>query len=135
MPGSSSVGLLALINSSISSDNLKLQAFLRSKGLLASRKTCKVCSTEMKLEPTSTALLDGVQWRCPIQSCRTTVSTREGSFFSTSRLPLRKLVPFLYLWSSRTPVNQISKGCQMSKKTVIEWCSFARDIRSRVLLT
>jgi len=72
--------------------------FVFVTGLLADRMNCPRCGTVMQ-EKVYNRVMDGCIWRCPPKICRATVSTRKGSFFEKSHLPLTKLLDLLYYWS------------------------------------
>ena len=70
----------------------QLITYLQGKNLLASNKTCP-CGFAMQLSSRSD-VSDGVRFRCP--DCHKCTTTRDGSFFSKSRLPLQKWVILMY---------------------------------------
>ena len=95
--------------------------------LIANSKSCPNCSSPMSFKP-RTDINDGYTWRCTEARCRKRVSLREGSFFAKSHLPMWKIVRFFYLWTTDARIEIITHELDISKKTVIDWSNFMRDV-------
>ena len=77
---------------------------------------------------------DQFSWRCTNSSCRTWLTLRHGSFFEKSNLDLQKWLHIIFLWSADASQKQIIETTGISQKTIIDCCSFLRDICSWKLL-
>jgi hypothetical protein len=79
-------------------------------------------------------LTDGFRWKC--RGCGGAVSLRTNSFFSQSHLSLQQLILIIYEWSRNYPQLDIAHeaGIPNSLKTIIDWCSFCRDICEQHLI-
>ena len=72
---------------------------------------------------------DGYRWQCNAHNF--SVSVRSKSFFSRSKLPLRKLLKFVYMWCADFPQDEIMFELGMGvdcRSTVIDWANFMRDV-------
>ena len=58
---------------------------------------------------------DGCVWRCP--QCKTTKSIREGSFFTKSRMPLKKWLLLLHCWVRQYPANDAAEEAEVDPLT------------------
>ena len=67
-------------------------------------------------------------WRCNLKTCRTSVTIRDRSFFSHSKIPLGKSLLLIYLWSVNYTAKDAVRETEMSKASVIDWFRFCRDI-------
>ena len=76
-------------------------SLLQNRGLLASSRICSSCSGAVMQLGKRGDISDDCVWRCP--QCKNTKSSCEESFFTKSRMPLKK---WLLL---RAPVP--CKGC------------------------
>jgi len=61
-------------------------------GLLAGSRACRHCPGQVAMLLQDHAEGDGKRWRCPTQGCRSTLSIRNGSFYTNSKLPLRDCI-------------------------------------------
>lgn len=69
---------------------------------------------------------DGKKWRCC--QCHGTKSIRDGSFFSGSKLSLKKIVMLIYCWTHDFPQNISAIECEISEgHTLIDWFNFCRE--------
>ncbi|XP_077967707.1 uncharacterized protein LOC144421954 [Styela clava] len=108
--------------------------FLRYRGLLATRMKCAKCETEMKEENTKSAKQDSCRWRCQKKNCRTTTTIRKGSFFENSKAELTKLVTTMYFWADDVTQETMAKESELSKRTMVDWCNFIREVCSEDLI-
>lgn len=67
-------------------------------------------------------------WRCTFNKCKSNVTIRDRSFFALSKIPLGKSLLLIYLWSVNFTVKDAVRETQMTKKSVIDWFRFCRDI-------
>ena len=91
-----------------------LVSWLRRKGLLSSSSNCARCAVPM-VEGRRQDVSDGLVWRC--RQCKGTKSIREGSFFSKSKLPLRKWVLLMHFWVRQYPVTDAGEECEVDKNS------------------
>lgn len=93
-------------------------AYLQAKNVLSSSKQCS-CGTAMQLQDRND-ISDGCRWRCPDPQCRNSLSIRDGSFFSQSRLPLQKWLLLMYWWGRQYPVGDAMEEAQVTEATAIQ---------------
>ena len=101
--------------------------------LLASQAHSRFCGTTMDLKKWP-SVKDQFSWRCTNSSCRTWLTPRHGSFFEKSNLDLQKWLHIIFVWSADASQKQIIETTGISQKTIIDCCSFLRDICSWKLL-
>ncbi|KAF7685425.1 hypothetical protein CDIK_3826 [Cucumispora dikerogammari] len=86
-------------------------------GLIAGKRFCKVCRKMMVLGELKTG--DGLRWRCLAKKCaKKEISVRKGSIFEGVRLPLKKIILILYMWSRDAPVKEIKHELEAGKDGV-----------------
>lgn len=115
------------LNDAISDDFSMLQWAARRK-LIRNSVTCTTCNQPAALNR-YTQGTDGYRWRCSAHNF--THSVRSGSFFANSRLPIRKIIRFMYLWCHDLPQDFIMFELDMgedSRHTVVDWANFMRDV-------
>ena len=98
----------------------QLITYLQGKSLLSTNKTCP-CGSAMQLSPRSD-VSDGVRFRCP--DCHKCTSIRDSSFFSKSRLPLKKWVLLMYWWARNYPVTDAASEAEVTEASacaVYQW--------------
>ena len=101
----------------------------QSVGLVANQLKCPKCSNDMTLD------VARERWRCNRSACPIERSIRVNSFFSKSRLPLRKLVRLLCHWAARSPVTSAADMVGVRPSAAAQWYVYCRDICSREMLT
>ena len=99
-------------------------AWLQQKNLIKISMTCSKCSSQCRFLPKKGTFF----WRCPMKGCQAVKSVRDGSFFSMSRLPLHTLLKLMYWWSVQDKVSKAVKECGVSKRVVVDWYNFCRDV-------
>jgi hypothetical protein len=99
-------------------------------GILKSSANCR-CGSPMTLylHPAKPS-----RWRCNKRVCRLERRVRDGSFFAKSKLPIRKLVRFLFYYCSEVSPKVIGQMLKISDSTITDWCNFIREVCSRELL-
>ena len=107
-------------------------AFLQNHNLLRQELNCPQCGQEMALENDRERIAAPFVWRCG--HCRTKRSILDGSFFTNTKIPMRKHITMIYYWASETPVHVVVHHLDLDEKTVIQWDHFLRDICSWKLL-
>jgi transposase-like protein len=75
---------------------------------------------------------DGERWRCRV--CKTSKSIREGSFFSKSRLSLKKWVLVMYLWARDYPVRDVAQEAEIDKNIACDVLQWFREVSSVKLI-
>ncbi|KAF4149088.1 putative ISXO2-like transposase domain-containing protein [Phytophthora infestans] len=104
-------------------------AWAMSVHLLAPSLLCPKCTTSMRLD------VGHERWRCSRAACRTERSIRTNSFFSKSKLPLRKLVRLLCHWCARTPVTAAAVMVGVNAQAAMQWYTYCRDICSQEMMS
>ena len=117
-------------------DKLKFYDWMKSKGLLATRKECLKCGngTQMLFQERTEqgGTKDGYTWRCPV--CHSYKTIRDNSFFKGSNVPLNKWIFLMYLWSMNVGVCTAALQAEVTEKTAMDYYQFFRDVCSTRLL-
>ena len=107
-------------------DSELTMAWCRRYGLLKTERTCMRCHNEMRLVVRSG--VDGKIWQCGCP-CRARVSVREGTFFAHSKLPLAKIIEFIYAWAYEDlTFKKAKREFGISQHTFVDWKMFLRDV-------
>ena len=93
-------------------------SWLQNKGLLASSRTCSSCSGAVMRLGKRGDVSDGCVWRCP--QCKTTKSICEGSFFTKSRMPLKKWLLLLHCWVRQYPAKDAAEEAEVDPNTACD---------------
>jgi len=125
-----------------------LLAWFQCRHLLSRQMACPTCGTAMDFQERNdiqdkrrskysyTSKNSNIlqaqtnRWRCPVTTCRKSVSVREGSFFSQSRLSLQQWLLVIHWWCRQYPVTDAAEEAKMSKRTAIQCYQYLRDICS-----
>lgn len=96
------------------------------------------CNKPMTLKKT-TDRTDGLVWRCRkvhevvdgdkkyiVKDVK--VSIRENSWLLDAKLKLEDVVEFIYLWSQGFNTDDIHHELGLSRKTIIEWSAYLREV-------
>ena len=107
--------------------------FLAERGLLRNTCTCSnincVGHNVHRCCCVREGGIDDYKWKC--SNCRRKKTVRYGSFFERSKLHLRKLILFIYLWSSDMPQHEIKQQTGTgSDHTAMDWCNYRCEIYS-----
>ncbi|XP_047127811.1 uncharacterized protein LOC124808650 [Hydra vulgaris] len=78
--------------------------WLAKRRIIKNNVECNNCQQPFSLNAYKDAA-DAFRWYC--KGCKQRQSVREGSFFSKSRLPLQKLIYYIYVWSRNMPQKEI----------------------------
>ena len=108
-------------------------SWLQSKGLLGRNKLCPACNQPMDMQQRRD-ITDGHRWRCPVSTCKKSVSLRSGTFFEQSRLQLRQWIVLMYWWAREYPVKDAAEEAEVDKKTAIQIYQYCHDLCSWRLL-
>lgn len=120
--------------------------YLRQKRLLA--KTCDCtryfiymyiivpnmlsrCHIPMEERPRRD-ISDGFSWWC--RRCKTRTSIRHGSFFSLSKLTLKKWLLMIHYWAIEAPVTDAVTQSNIDIRTAVDIYQWLREICSTKLL-
>ena len=107
-------------------DSELTMAWCRRYGLLKTERTCTWCNNEMCLVVRSG--VDGKIWQCG-RPCRARVSVREGTFFAHLKLPLAKIMEFIYAWAYEdVTFKKAKREFGISQQTFVDWKMFLRDV-------
>nr|XP_022905831.1 uncharacterized protein LOC111417704 [Onthophagus taurus] len=97
---------------------------------------CPLCETPLVLQHRSNGP-DGYAWACngrvsirkqKKRKCAKSVALRKDTFFEHSKLEIRQILGFVYLWVEKTPVTLIAKITKMSLPTASGWASFCKEV-------
>lgn len=112
--------------------------FLKIHGVLMPTPYCSECGNIMKMNVDSSVKV-GFVYTCQVRTGENQHRKKQyltkGSFFETSMLQLSQIVEIIYLWSAEIPIKQISSFTGISKKTLVQWSQYLRDICSWKLVT
>ncbi|KAK3917375.1 Succinate dehydrogenase assembly factor 2, mitochondrial [Frankliniella fusca] len=75
---------------------------------------------------------DGFVWRC--NKCQSMRSVRVCSWFAESKMPLRKIILIIYMWVYKFFQDHIMRDVDTSKKTVVDWISFCREVCVKIMI-
>lgn len=102
-------------------------AWLLSKGVIYNEVTCDICLARMRL-----FIKSGI-WKCPVSSCRWSVSVRRHSFFATIKTPLNRYLQACQMWANGASQGSIRSSLKMSKSTVCNLFTYCREAVSDAL--
>jgi len=115
----------------VTSSSQAAEEYLREKKCLRSNPPlCRTCMKYLSLQKNGKS--ERV-WRCSTHKGNT-MSIRDGSYFSQSKLPIVKILQIIYLWSLNTSIKNIVIMCKISERVAIQWCHLIRNICSQWLL-
>jgi hypothetical protein len=95
-------------------DNLEIIRFLQNRNLLNKSPRCKRCEGLMSWEERINA--DGYTWRC--DDCDTYRCVRHGSFFSSTRINLTKILPVINAFVTNANVSQTAKDAGIGRTSL-----------------
>ena len=116
-------------------------AFCKERGLIADAPDCRYCRHPLTWS-VKTDHADGFSWRCTHRGCRKrsrNCSIRHGSWFSDSKMSLKKILKLTYYWAARATTSaairetSVHEGEQTSSKTVVDWFTFCREVCLRAV--
>ena len=114
-----------------SRDDAGVVEFCREHGLLRKCFHCGSCSRDYSTIKWKSDTC-GYVFRCP--GCRSKKKLTADTFFDGSKLPIRKLLGLIYMWSYSVAVNTTTAFLGVSSATVVQWYQYCRDICSWQLL-
>jgi len=109
----------------VETDDVTAIKFLAKRGLIHAFHRCPSCDDLCGLTQYAQGV-DGQRWRC--RDCNHTKSIRHGSFFAKSHLSLRQMLFFIYFWCQDTPSSFITHELNISRRVVIDFANFCREI-------
>ena len=74
------------------------------------------------------------RWRCLVSTCRKTLSVREGSFFTKSRLTLQQWLILIHWWMREYPSGQAAEEAKVSAETAGQIYQWLREVCTTKLL-
>jgi len=96
--------------------------FLQEKCVLPNKRVC-VNGHDMKWNE------KGLRWRCRVKGCDKEVGVRVGNWLQGSRLPLDKIVHFIYCWSYKlSSVKFCERELLMAHGAVVDFNSYCREV-------
>jgi len=99
-----------------SNDSDRIIKYLMEKKLINSSIKCKKCYIDMLLKNRSDG--DRKSWRC--SKCQNFTAIRSGSWFSSSRLPISKLLKLIYNFTSNVSSTITASQYSVARSTVID---------------
>ena len=138
----------------ITSTKEKCIQFLQTRGVLKHAVLCPGvlykgkrqgnCGHPMALKKVQDRK-DGISWRCrkihtvtdklkAYKSKDVKVSIREDTWLQNSNLTLEEIVELIYLWTQNFTLAEIEHELNISKKTLIEWTIYFRDVCTCIVL-
>ena len=103
-----------------SSNDQELIAYLMVNNFLRKERFCCSCGSQMRLAKFK-KVKDGVAWRCHHRQCSKSkdyFSVKEGSFFESIGIPMRRVMKILLKYSVRQPLYSILGSIDCSRKTL-----------------
>jgi transposase-like protein len=105
----------------------EIMSFLKSNGALMELKECTKCSLSGRIEQMKFCTRPPHRtptWRCT--KCNSFASIKEGSFLSSFRFPLTKVLRLIHSWCLELPVVDTANSLNISRPTII---SFFRNLQ------
>ena len=97
--------------------------FLQQRGVIHAQR---FCDNGHKL-----TLSLGVKdrWRCSLGECRQDKGLRTNNWLTRSRLPLRKVILFIYCWSRKMTSVEFSKDeLELGQNAVVDWNNYLTEM-------
>ena len=111
----------------MSLEDSKFVEYFIKNGLLKTPEKCS-CGHEVRLKNNDEK---GMFYKC--SRCKRTASVKEGSIFSSSKLPLKELVALTHRFISGTAVGEIEEICEVSKRSAVKWYQILRGLIKRYM--
>jgi transposase-like protein len=75
------------------------------------------------------------RWRCRRRSCREDFAVRDGTWLKDSKLSYRKIILFIYCWSTElTSIVFCENELEIKKTAVIDWNNYLREVCAFTLI-
>lgn len=75
------------------------------------------------------------RWRCSRGGCGTESGLRVGTWLDPSKLPLNKILLFIYCWSHQlTTIDYCERELEINHNTTIDWNNYLREVCAAKLL-
>ena len=121
----------------IINDEEKLLKFLRENLLLKDHPQICECDGKMDLKPNKKEREDKYRWRCTRRlnkkNCGKEFSIRKNSFFEDSKLPLKEILAFVYLWTQGTSHTTFCTIFGRQAETITSLVHKCNDVCSAVV--
>ncbi len=94
--------------------------FCKDRGLIADAPVCRYCRHTLTWSAKA-EVGDGYTWRCTHRGCRKrsrNCSIRHGSWFSDSKMSLKKILKLTYYWAARATTDAAIRKHQPTKVKV-----------------
>jgi len=102
--------------------------WLYQNNLLKRQVVCPKCSMQQLQREREKTKADQMRYRCPVKSCRKTVSIRIGSIFEDSKLTLIESTRLIFHYFLKNVTRtQVLKELSLAKNTVTEIYSTIRE--------
>ena len=126
------INLIKLITTCYSPNSLF--PFLRLNNLISDFSgQCDHCCRGTISLVKSTRAADGHIWSCSYRKCTNKISFRRCSFFERSHLSIAVILQLVYYWIYKYPQHIVLQELGVSKKTVVDFYNFCREVCSVVL--
>jgi transposase-like protein len=111
--------------------------WLKDENIISSTRKCSVCDMDMKWTKTHDRS-DGYKWECrrkiKKKQHKNESSIREKSWFEKSNMTIPEVLKLTYWWCADLSAKQISKQLKLGSSTIVDWCSFCREVCEEVTL-
>jgi len=115
--------------------NERLVHWMMAEGFLYDSMNCERDLLPMRLERDYSIGKYHFCWRCPRSSCRARISVRDGSFFTASKLSLRKQLKIVINFIAESSAHSTALRLRVDRGTVGEIYSKVRRAYSAALVT
>jgi len=107
----------------------RLHSFLRlHKVLFNFHASCHCCDSGHITLCQDRSASDGQIWQCSNKKCFVKIPLRKHSFFSGSHLSVSQIVKLINYWTYQYPQIIVLHEPELSKKTVIDFYNFCREV-------
>ena len=99
-----------------------------------SKVECVYCGALFRLVKDS-SYPEGECWKCENRQCRKKLSVKFGSWFEGAHLSYEQAVKVTYCWIRKISNENAAHECDVSKKSVVDWYNFCREVCVDILET
>ncbi|GFO38369.1 hypothetical protein PoB_006487400 [Plakobranchus ocellatus] len=122
---------LAAVTSSV----FDCMRWLAEHCLITNTFSCQACDQTMRLQKREGRdYIHGCVWCCPGCQRRNSITIRLNSFFEGSHLQLLQILDVVYWWCRNLRQVHVMQETGVSKKTVIDWQNYIRDICAQYVI-
>lgn len=104
--------------------------FLQTRGIIHQNR---VCTNGHQMNAVLGLSQD--RWRCRLRGCRQDKGIRTNTWLSNSKLPMRKVILFIYCWAyEMTSIEFCTRELEIDHSAVIDWNNYLREVCAYALL-